>query len=533
MKKFLLIILALVTAKTFSQTAAVGTSSQWLDINNVKARIMNGGDLWRYTGAGGYIVPANAAPQVSSQFVGGLWIGGYDASNQLHVAAATYRQNGNDYFPGPLDANGSTTTQTCANWDVMYKVNRSTIDSFNLHLFTVTPNSIKLWPGKGNPFNTNTVGGTQDLAPFIDTDADGIYNPSNGDYPSIRGDQEIWWVMNDVGNTHTETNGAQLGFEFHCEAYVFTSNVCLNEATFYHYDVINKGNNNYHSCYIGVWDDADLGSYVDDRMACDSTLNLGIIYNADSFDEPTPVGYEFNPPMTAIQLLSSPTNYFGGMGTMTNCMTYVNNFSGNGNPVTANNYYNYLSSVYVDGTHLTYDSTGYGGTSQTNYQFTSFPDNGSGWSSCDSNVIPTDLRMISSSGPFLIPAGGNIHFDFCVLWDSTINTWPCPTFTYIRQKAICAKSYFDSLTASVHENNFSSTLKIYPSIISQGEKIIVEGKNISSLKIFSVTGIELQSKKVFANADSFIETTDLPAGIYFVQVKMMDGRMETAKFVVE
>ena len=39
----------------------------------------------------------------------------------------------------------------------------------------------------------------RNLAPFVDQKGDGIYDPTEGDYPDIEGDQAIWWVMNDVG----------------------------------------------------------------------------------------------------------------------------------------------------------------------------------------------------------------------------------------------------------------------------------------------------------------------------------------------
>ena len=78
-----------------------GSSSQIdLNINNVRARILGGGSMWWDLSNGRYIVP-NVAPgekEVSSIFAAGLWIGGYDAANNLKLAAQTYRQNGNDFW---------------------------------------------------------------------------------------------------------------------------------------------------------------------------------------------------------------------------------------------------------------------------------------------------------------------------------------------------------------------------------------------------------------------------------------------------
>ena len=68
------------------------------------------------------------------------------------------------------------------------------------------------------------------LAPYYDRDGDGNYNPDNGDNPwyddilgrddikcgfdrriSLYGDETHWWVFNDKGNIHTETNGDPIG----------------------------------------------------------------------------------------------------------------------------------------------------------------------------------------------------------------------------------------------------------------------------------------------------------------------------------
>ena len=55
------------------------TSRKDLDINNVRALIMNGGDMWWDQGAGlpRYEIPKDSKKH--SQFAASLWIGGIDA----------------------------------------------------------------------------------------------------------------------------------------------------------------------------------------------------------------------------------------------------------------------------------------------------------------------------------------------------------------------------------------------------------------------------------------------------------------------
>ena len=116
-------------------TCGQATANIDLDINNVRARIMNGGDMWwdRGLGVARYEVPKidppGSAMSVSSLFAGAVWVGGYDLSGNLRMAAQTYRQTGNDYFPGPLSLDGQASIDqvTCTNYDLFWKINYSDI----------------------------------------------------------------------------------------------------------------------------------------------------------------------------------------------------------------------------------------------------------------------------------------------------------------------------------------------------------------------------------------------------------------------
>ena len=201
------------------------TAFEYLDINNVKARINNGGDMWwDLLNDAEYFVPQSG--NVSAQFAGALWIGGIDAQGQLSFAAQTYRQTGNDFFPGPLDTNAATSQPTCALYDRIWKVNRDEIDSMQQLALTygtsipasLIPPAILDWPGKGNP----SLGFVQqDMAPYIDVDGNGNYDAAGGDYPDVPGDQALWFVFNDNGNIHTETGGEPASFEVQTTAYSF------------------------------------------------------------------------------------------------------------------------------------------------------------------------------------------------------------------------------------------------------------------------------------------------------------------------
>jgi hypothetical protein len=195
------------------------TSRAVLDINNVRTTLLNGGDMWWDLDVARYEVPKQDNPFVQkkhSLFAGAIWIGGRDQASggNLYLASQTYRQGSQySYWPGPLVQNAlDITSDECSRWDRHFSVYADSILKFKRGIQNGTinnpsqiDNDILTWPGKGNPYigQIAQMAGANmnhNLAPFVDVNSDGIYNPMHGDYPDIKGDQSIWWVMNDVGN---------------------------------------------------------------------------------------------------------------------------------------------------------------------------------------------------------------------------------------------------------------------------------------------------------------------------------------------
>ncbi len=515
-----------------AQSCNPATAFDYLDINNVKARINNGGDMWwDLTNSAKYIVPKTG--NVSSLFAGALWIGGLDAQGNLHMAAQTYRQNGNDFFPGPLDASGNVMALTCYDFDRIWKVNKSTIDSFNAGLFVATPSSITQWPGKNNPnlsFFTN-----QDLAPFVDMNADGEYNPADGDFPSIPGDQALWFVFNDNGNTHTETGGSPFGIEVQCMVYGFKDpGACTYSTTFYHYRLINKSQNNYDSVYMGLWTDPDLGCYTDDYMGCDSANNMGIIYNATATDAAAcQYNYGNQPPVLGIQILKGPLDQNGNIHYMDHCMYYVNDFSSVGNPETAQQHYQYLQSIFKTGSHLINPVT----NQENNYAFSDDPPVFNGWSMCAANAPASDFRIIVSSGPVTLKAGAAQTLDYSVVWDKT-SAYPCPSFATIDSVASCVKDQFNTIdftsgTPVISSPSPSVTAFPNPASLASSSSIKFSAKNMERLEIFDVAG-----RKVFAtdlnNENSFaLNANELGKGFFIYRVSFSNHVEQSGKLIVQ
>lgn len=456
-----------------------------LDINNVRARLMTGGDMWWDRGkqTAAYEIPKNSGKH--SQFAASCWIGGYDQQGQLKVAAQTYRQDGNDYWPGALNAFGKISKDTCDLWDRFWKVDRSTINQFiQLHKTgskTQAENStyadINEWPATGNTgfgknkkiFGTKGRDGSTLLqlnpnnsyAPFKDLNADGLYQPDEGEYPLITGDQYIWWVFNDAGNVKQQTNTAAMGIEVQTSAFAYATQDFLNDATFCNYRVINRGALTIDSTYIAVWDDLDLGYYLDDYIGCDTSRGLGISYNGTNDDGGAaghPVNsYGLNPPQVGLDFFQGPLRpvRIGTKDTverlgMTNFTYYNNDNSIIGNPNNGVQIYYYMTGSIRTGQRFSYDwtgsgtSKGYGSGPVSNYVYWGDPGDNTQWSECACNNNPADRRFIFSSGPFQLLPGATNDIVFGCVWAKGVGGCGATSFKTIKNIDDQAQALFDN-----------------------------------------------------------------------------------------
>jgi len=469
-------------------TAATGcnaaTASIDLDINNVRARLMTGGDMWWNIGlaVAAYEIPKGSGK--SSQFAASCWIGGYDKQGQLKVAAQTYRQDGNDYWPGALNSLAKISYDTCKLWDRFWKVTKSDINQFILLSKegvdlsdNPTYSSIFQWPASGN-LNAKGADQTTHLglnpnftyAPFKDLNGDGLYEPKQGEYPVLESngvqslpDELIWWVFNDAGNVKQQSLTASIGVEVQTTAFAFATQDFLNDATFCNYRVINRGALTIDSTYLAVWDDCDLGWYLDDFIGCDTTRGLGIQYNGTNDDGGggghPPNSYGLNPPQVGLDFFQGPLKPLKRSGAsdtflrlgMTNFTYYNNDGSVIGNPSNGIQIYNYMTGSIRNGQRFSDDFTGpgapskgYGNGPVSNFVFWGDPGNSTEWSECACGNNPSDRRFIFSSGPFELLPGAINDITFGCMWAKGVGGCPNTSFKTIKNIDDQAQALFDN-----------------------------------------------------------------------------------------
>jgi hypothetical protein len=317
-KKLLLVFLL----AGINTLAKAQSAMNFLDINRVKAAFWSDGTMfWDKVANPLYEWPQDSGTHISHAT--GLWLGGVNGSGNLKGAYTRYLASGNDYFPGPLTiAAGSIDSNTMALYDRLWKLNKTEVDQFVLCNCVdpgnpscagySIPASITQWPG--NPIvelDGDNLLMDQQLAPYFDANADGVYNPNDCDYPLIKCDQSLFYVFNDRGGAHLESLLPSIGVEIRALAYACSCDSLhpyLEDAIFLDLEMIHRGTDTLYQTYMGLHADADIGGAVDDYFGTHVAEGYVYHYNADPFDNSYngQQGYGSIPPAQAIIYLQGP-----------------------------------------------------------------------------------------------------------------------------------------------------------------------------------------------------------------------------------
>jgi hypothetical protein len=470
-----------------------------MEINNVRARLTTGGDVWWDGNDGRYVVPkpAPGVDEVSSIFAGAVWLGGRDPGGGLKIAAQQYGRSGGrfDYYPGPLTDEGTTGADTCALWDKFFTVRGENIRqlralynvALELGTLPLDPNDISEqilgWPAAGNEFFFEIHGfdlpnTSQGFAGFWDENFDGIYDPTDGDYPiiEIRGCSETpqfpeemtFWIYNDAGNVHQQSNTpTAIQMEIQVQAFAYTTADDINSMTFQRYKLINRAQEDILNTYFAMWVDPDLGCYTDDFVGCDTTRSLAYVYNEDELDgtqgcvcDQGVTTYCDEVPILGVDYFRGPIaptfdpvtgEIDGEVELGMSSFIYMNNAGVGGqppqttDPTTADEYYGYLQGRWLDGSPLWNCGDGYDevGCEETKYAFFDAPNDPNGWSMVTAELTFGDRRTLQASGPFTLRPGTVNELIVGVVWVPD-QTYPNPSLQRLQAADDLAQALFNS-----------------------------------------------------------------------------------------
>lgn len=335
---------------------ATGSAEVDLDVADVRARLYTIGNLFWRGGGAMYEVPRDSG--IHAIFSAGLWVGG-EVAGAVRFAGSTYGPW--EFWPGPLDAQARTTQSRCASFDRFWSVRRADLLAYTA-TGTSTPN-LSTWPiAQGAPFyvdaNANGLRDadeprltltTADPGYSIELGQGRAINLAAGERPDIVGDQGVWWVMNDAGNTHAWGGAPALGIEVRVLAYAFdAADPAVRQSTFYQVTITNRSAAVIENLRAGFYADIDIGDITDDYVASDAARGMLVGYNGRDVDDPAQGGYGAAPPALGLDLLS------GAAGTYD-----LNVQEGPGIFDRALNAWRMLQSLHRDGLPLTRGGTGY------------------------------------------------------------------------------------------------------------------------------------------------------------------------------
>lgn len=361
------------------------------------------------------------------------WLGALNSDGQLHIAAELNPLSVSDYQPGPRGSEPS-------DFKRVWQVSRSDIHRMRQdfeadnELDEPVPFDILTWPAKGNPYfqlnlDFTPVSTQPDLfpAPFVDADDDGTYNVYNGDYPSIKGDQTVWWIMNDFAY-HWESQGTPLDIQI---AYTVYNQDCpengtVDQSLFVEFEAVNLSYRNYKDAYWGLYSNFDLGCNEDDYLGTLPEADACFAYNYATEDTDCGLGPDYlnKSPLQSLTYLNRD---------MSSSMAVFNSAIGQPpyectNPSVFYEFYRYLKAQWRDGTPLSTGGWGYNPDQTDTVRFI-FPDNPAdpaGWSMCTADLGTVDVRSLTAAGPFLLAAGDTTRLQFVLTFHEGINTGPCP-----------------------------------------------------------------------------------------------------------
>lgn len=511
-------ILLFAAAHTHAQTPFPDGDS--LCVNNLNVMSLAHGDMWHTTTPFRQHCRFSEGSRQGMYLAGAVWLSAVDASGNLHVSAQTYRQNGNDFWPGPLDASGSLDYSTSAKWAKVWKVSRGEVNTHRaivFHNLSNTPPSILSWPGKGNVYAKGRgdlpLDVTGEMAPFVDKNGDGIYQPLSGEYPDFKGDGALWWVFSDNGPAHNETNGTSLKVEIHAMAYGYKRSTPIDNVVYYDYEIINRSGKDYTDMRFAIWSDPELLAYEDTYIAFDSARRLGIIYSAvDSGSGPSG-SHGFNPPAAGITLIRVPGD--GGAGYVpVGSYTYYNNDpSVIGNPSSPAEYDRYMRARMRNGDHI--KKNGF----NVDYIVGGDPFDTSEIMGCAYGGAPGDMRTVMATRGFALDDKRREHIVFALVADSAAGGCPSLDLSGLNRVADTAWNVYHNPLPELGVNDHmarSGSISVYPNPVC--DVLIVDGVQYgATVTVSNMLGATVASAGYSGTSTIKLSLRELPVGLYVVR----------------
>jgi hypothetical protein len=513
-----------------------------LDINHVDMPLYSNGALFTYnynkTRYGTNLLKIPKHNYLQTIFASGVWQSGL-VSDSLAVAHQTYGQD-NNYESGPVNLKTRQRDEMLIQkYNKVWKVDRSEIllfkenyDNGNVTNGTFTvPESIVNWPAMGD----TSKGEPLYIAPFVDVNGDGIYNPINGDFPKIKGDMALFVVFNDL-KTRLTSNNNHLQTEIHMLAYAYTCNRlmpsqlqdAMNYAVFFDYTIINRNNQPIDDYRFAIWTDFEIGNHSNDYHGCNPKENFMFAYNGSEID-PGPSGYNENPPALANAFISPLKIKSNNItSSMTNFMLYNNDYGPTGNPINEIHYSNYMHSKWRNGDYLWYQNR-LNDTALHIYPFSDDLKGRSDWSlESSTSVLPNDRKLVMTTGGHRLLSNDTATTTVALVYARAESGGRLASLDKLRQSVRVIQEMYDTdsfpscydLMIGLKENNqaFKPKLTVYPNPAKTELNLSMNHVSSKNVKVECYDILGKQYFSISLTNENAIDIHELNPGVYYLRV---------------
>lgn len=384
------------------------------DGNQIKGFVSNTGELFydKDNKSAGFVFPKNSIKTAINST--GLWIGGIDRDGKIRLSVI--QNNQSEYQPGNIQGiydTKSNNTSVAANPKLeQYRIFKI-VKNDSLEAANGSYDGWMSWP-------------VNQGAPWIDADGNGIYNIKKGDRPKFFGDQQLFFVLNDLSYSGHVNNSQTLpiGVEVRVLIWGFDQAGALGNTIFCKWQIINKSDTTLRDAYIGIYSDVDLGFAKDDYPACDTIRKIAYVYNGNSEDVGLN-GYGSTPPAIGIDMLQGSVIYTGLQSdsalignswrkgyknqTFTSFAYFGNQTGIEPDPPLGTVNYAKIAYDYLRGRRGWYDTTYIDPITRkpSKFPLSGDPVNNSGWLPRNNRPVlnPQNIKLLISSGPFQFAAG--------------------------------------------------------------------------------------------------------------------------------
>ena len=546
-----------------------------LNTNNVKVVVSANGVIGYHPSLekGSWMPAEDSAGTI---FAASPWISGTNAQGELLITTQYVFTENQSWFYGPLTQNTTADSAYSETFNHVWNIKQSEINTHvayfqslqNGTTATLFPNGYTIpadflsWPAHGDV----SLGYDFNLAPFVDYNSDNLYNPQDGDYPIICGDECLYLIINDIGNSTIPKMGNQV--EMWIYAFDTPNIPAVNNTFFTKFKFTNKSIQTYYNTRISQMNDLDIGYAFNDYSGTDVAYGAVYAYTGTATDYSLSGAPSYGdiPTMESMLLLRGPlldadlidnANYtnvmaealnsygergFGfGDGIIDNERSGLAgsvNYLNSSNPVLGEpsgsyptGYYNLMLGKHIDGSEVLHPTTGnpvtYWAPGTSDIYNELVPDSEQ-FIHSDNGLPPNDVRQVGTTLPFTYEPGESNFLDLAYVFaqaepgsGTSVETVNVTFMNTVKQffNEDLADCQVLELPAAVEILSPSSSLSIYPNPASNQLNINVSesllGENYS---LYNSVGQLVLTNKI-QSTQTTLDISNLAQGTYTFIVK--------------